>query len=406
MTYTEIFDDVVSIMKNDSSTCRDIPGDDPAPYREKITPDMTSEVFGRLVREYLISFGIRGHLEFYSEKRLETSGNMPIDVERYENALYITRTSPGTAFAPGDRIVALDGLSIEETARKYERYLCGEAPERQGFYWRFFLKEFSTCTVIRKADGTRAELPLEKADEPVPSRDLTYEKLDGETVYLYLPHFTKKDCVKDLIAPHKKELRQCRYLIIDVRGNIGGNSGEYRCLFRYCFPKGNKKYPIGVNQGREMNYTERNCALKREAMLKYGYSPKTVERIMKKSGKGFVREEFSPERICGRKTPEKVFLLTDDRCASAGDSLSAELRCSPKVTVVGRPTAGANDYSNCCVQRYGDFSLQYPMSRSLLIDRGEGKLHRGEPVDVYIPWTPEHIERDVDLERVREMLKY
>ena len=101
-----------------------------------------------------------------------------------------------------------------------------------------------------------------------------------------------------------------------------------------------------------------------------------------------------------------MFLLTDDRCASAGDSLSAELRCSPKVTVVGRPTAGANDYSNCCVQRYGDFSLQYPMSRSLLIDRGEGKLHRGEPVDVYIPWTPEHIERDVDLERVREMLKY
>ena len=42
MTYTEIFDDAVQIMKHDSATCKDIPSGDPAPFRERITADMTN----------------------------------------------------------------------------------------------------------------------------------------------------------------------------------------------------------------------------------------------------------------------------------------------------------------------------------------------------------------------------
>lgn len=45
MTYREIFDDVVDIMKHDSATCIDIEGADPAPFREEIREDMTDKEF-------------------------------------------------------------------------------------------------------------------------------------------------------------------------------------------------------------------------------------------------------------------------------------------------------------------------------------------------------------------------
>ncbi len=406
MTYTEIFDEVVSIMKTDSATCRDIPGDDPAPYRAKIAPDMPEEEFIRLVQDYLISFGFRGHLEFFSEKRIKEAGRIPVAVERYGNALYVTKAAEDSAFVPGDRIVALDGLGIEDAAEKYKKYLCGEAPERQGFYWGFLLGSVSSYTVIRKADGKREELALTRSTAPFRQREFEFRMLEEDIAYLYLPHFSKKDCVKELISPHKKELRRAGALIIDVRGNVGGNSGEYVCLFPYCFPQGKKEYPIYDCAVCETNYTQRNCALKSKAMEEYGMSPRSVENCRNKSGQGFVSEFDSPYgKVRGRKTPEKIVILTDSRCASSGDSLVAQMRVSPKVTVIGRPTAGANDYTECCMQELGEFTLQYPIKRSLLIDRGEGRMHKGEPVDILIPWTPEHIERDVDLERAMEMLK-
>ena len=49
---------------------------------------------------------------------------------------------------------------------------------------------------------------------------------------------------------------------------------------------------------------------------------------------------------------------------------------------------------------FDHFQLVYPTSRAKRIDAGKGILHKGVPVDVYIPWTPEHLEKDVDLEYI------
>jgi len=75
----------------------------------------------------------------------------------------------------------------------------------------------------------------------------------------------------------------------------------------------------------------------------------------------------------------------------------------PKVTVLGRPTMGILDYSNCCVKDFGDYKLLFPTSRDTRIDQGKGMNDRGVEPDILIPWTPEHLERDVDLE---ECLNY
>ncbi|MBY5035030.1 hypothetical protein K6V78_08205 [Streptococcus gallolyticus] len=49
----------------------------------------------------------------------------------------------------------------------------------------------------------------------------------------------------------------------------------------------------------------------------------------------------------------------------------------PGVTVVGRPTMGILDYSNCCIVEFDDFQLMYPTSRWCAIDQGKEMIDKG-----------------------------
>jgi len=55
------------------------------------------------------------------------------------------------------------------------------------------------------------------------------------------------------------------------------------------------------------------------------------------------------------------------------------------------------------VKDFGDYELLFPTSRDTRIDQGKGMNDKGVEPDILIPWTPEHLERDVDLE---ECLNY
>lgn len=85
-------------------------------------------------------------------------------------------------------------------------------------------------------------------------------------------------------------------------------------------------------------------------------------------------------------------ILTDECCCSAGEYFVELASKSPKVSVVGRPTMGINDYSNCTNAVWGDFYFAYPTSRDCRIDLGKGLLGKGVPVDEYIKWTPDSID--------------
>ena len=123
-------------------------------------------------------------------------------------------------------------------------------------------------------------------------------------------------------------------------------------------------------------------------------------------GKGFVKEEAIeafkyPDK--GTKFPERVFILTDCNCGSSGDSFVQTVAKLEKVTVTGRPTMGILDYSNLTTNEYGDFVVYYPTSRRLAIDDGGEMSGKGIPVDVFVPWTPEFLKRDKDMEKVFEL---
>lgn len=127
-------------------------------------------------------------------------------------------------------------------------------------------------------------------------------------------------------------------------------------------------------------------------------------------GKGFVEfnfDAFLPDTfIKGTEYPKSVVVLTDVECASSGESFVELCKKSSKVTVIGRSTLGVNDYTNLVSQEWDEgYVLHYPSSKLARVDDGLGMTGKGIEPHVYIPWTPKHVEVDVDLNNALKRLE-
>ena len=215
-------------------------------------------------------------------------------------------------------------------------------------------------------------------------------------------------------------MTEVKFLIIDVRRNSGGTDSLYLPLLHLGLEKDQGYDSLDWDDdGMEILYTERNVDLRlkdfEDWMQQEEISPETVklledmkENLIHHRGKGYVpyqqeSEEFFPE-VRGGHYPEQIFILSDIYCASSGDNFVQMMKQFKKVTVVGRPTLGILDYSNCCTVDYDNFCLMFPTSRCLSVDQGKGMTDQGVLPDIEIPWTPSHFERDVDLDKCLELI--
>ena len=405
MTYTEIFQEIVSIMKEDSATCKDFGAGDYQVFQSKISDDMERMEFLHVVKEYLATFGLEGHLNFSDE----TLGSIGLSVMRHDDELYVTKANPDTGLVPGDRIIAVDSTSITAIAHKESRFLMEESVERQGILWPDVLAFYQKVTVLHQ-DNTIEDVSIIHDSKGENKAGYFFKEYQDNTIYLRLSDFVDLNAINQLYTECKNALDNCNRLIIDVRGNGGGADSAFVPLLEYCFPEGKEitdyyksEYPI------EINYSMRNCKDRIQLLKKmFGDDlPEDMAPMLNKMvadntenmGKGFIESEDEfVDGIIGRADPEKVFIITDERCASSGDAFVEVMSFSPKVTVVGRPTMGITDYSNCSVVRFDDFGLIYPTSRDKRIDGGKGLAHKGVPVDKYIAWSPESIYKDVELD--------
>ena len=405
MTYTEIFQEIVSIMKEDSATCKDFGAGDYQVFQSKISDDMERMEFLHVVKEYLATFGLEGHLNFSDE----TLGSIGLSVMRHDDELYVTKANPDTGLVPGDRIIAVDSTPITAIAQKESRFLMEEPVERQGILWPDVLAFYQKVTVLHQ-DNTIEDVSIIHNSKGENKAGYFFKEYQDNTIYLRLSDFVDLNAINQLYTDCKNALDNCNRLIIDVRGNGGGADSAFVPLLEYCFPEGKEitdyyksEYPI------EINYSMRNCKDRIQLLKKmFGDDlPEDMAPMLNKMvadntenmGKGFIESEDEfVDGIIGRADPEKVFIITDERCASSGDAFVEVMSFSPKVTVVGRPTMGITDYSNCSVVRFDDFGLIYPTSRDKRIDGGKGLAHKGVPVDKYIAWSPESIYKDVELD--------
>lgn len=416
MTKTEIFDEVVSIVKTDASFCKDEHGADAEKYRTLISDDMDDKDFLYLMQSYVASFHVLGHLNFYQSSSVFLS----FGVMRYKNALYVTENAPDSPIKLGDIIEYIDGKSIDEYALLHEDMLYGEDKERQGICWRRLLR-FANELYVKHADGTVTLCPVPFTNDWEDTDKYYCKKLRKNVAYMRLLDFSDDIAIANMYKENDALLRSSEYLIIDVRANSGGNDSAFMPLLELCLPEGAKSSDLedGIfDAGMEINYSERNCDSRIkmfEEHLKSDIPADTrsmltsfLESMKEMYGKGFAKYEGDIREdnpYIGSPLPKRVFIITDENCGSSGDAFVDTMRKSPIVTVVGRPTMGILDFSNCAYADFGDYQLIYPTSRNLYLDNGVQMRNRGIPVDVYIPWTPAHLERDVELDTVFEQIE-
>ena len=63
-SYSEIFDEIVDIMRTDSSTCKDMGVGPYKKYKALIDDSMPRRLFVKTIKMYISEFKLPGHLKF------------------------------------------------------------------------------------------------------------------------------------------------------------------------------------------------------------------------------------------------------------------------------------------------------------------------------------------------------
>lgn len=423
MRYLEIFNEVVSIMHNDYSGCVDNKGgDNPEEYVEVIKElegknQLDDAKFTNIVDEYLAYFQDY-HVHFTNLNNNSVPLNIGFRVRKYKDKLYVVRTTYENGLEIGDAIIEIDGMSIDTLHEKYKKRLHNQPDERQ-LDWHALLINHKEA-VIEKSDGKKVKFNINKYENKTSFSKYTLEFLKDDIAFFTLMDFQNEEAIRKLIEQNKDRLETCERWIVDVRNNGGGSDLAYYPLMQYILET--DKIQEDNDEKMELLMTERNCITRIKSFDDYleeagEAMPKEIKEIIdklkifyeKNRGKGFVAfgDEFDDGiKFEPKSNPKRIVILTDVFCGSSGDQFVLQSAESSKVTTVGRNTLGILDYSNCTDEIIGDrFRLMYATSRHNRVDKGNGMKGIGIAPDIYIPWTPEMLERDIDMEKALEILE-
>ena len=413
MKKTDILNQISNIMSKDAACCKDKKDEAYDNYVKLIHENMSDNEFLLIVNSYLATFGLTGHLFF----KKQGHKGLPFRVCRYGDILYVIEVTRDSVMSVGDKIVEINGASVKTFYEKYESCFYGETPERQTPHWNFILKYADEIGYITNTTDKIQHWKVELFDWDSSELPYSFRKINSDVAYLKFKDFVDSTGILTLLQEYDLEICNTKNLIIDVRGNGGGNSFAFYPLLKYWLPNSKTLNDFALNDsgmlqyGQEILYSERNCDVRIEIFEEFMNNHlseadksifiQAIAELKAKRGNGFVKEteEYDSE-VVGDSNVEKVYILTDSSCCSAGDEFVYIFKMLPKVTVVGRSTQGILDYSNVAYSLFNEYALVYPTSRLLALDHGEGLMGKGVEVDDYIPWTPEHLERDVDLEYV------
>ena len=414
MKKTDIFKDIVWIMTHDSSTVKDRKGCNSQPFLEKITDDMTEQEFLYQVRTYLASFGIIGHVSFHDKK----SGPKGFLLRISDQEMFVEEANQDTGLQVGDRILSLDGMSLEQVALQHPNYFISLTLERRYREWADLLLMAEQVTVLR--DGQEMSITV-RASQQAQKAQLFWKELESDILYLRLDNFMDEEAINRLYQECLQKIAEIETLIIDIRYNNGGTDSLYFPLLHLGLEEGKGYDTLDLqDDGMEILYTEGNVDRRLKDfelwLQQENISPDTVKlledfrnNLLQNRGKGYVRYQDDQDALFpgvkGGHYPEQIFVLSDIYCASSGDNFVKMMKDFKKVTVIGRPTLGILDYSNCCKVDYDDYFLMFPTSRWLAIDKGKGMTDKGVLPDIEVPWTPAHFERDVDLDKCLELIE-
>lgn len=219
---------------------------------------------------------------------------------------------------------------------------------------RYYTKSY-TSRYVKISAGKEAALlslwggitwgRLKDKNDSVYDPDLpSFRKIDDKTSLLTIPSFLiEAEKFNKVLLDNEDALRNTENLIIDIRGNTGGNAIYFPLLSLFSERPLVSEVGFTVASEDNLNYFKKiSTDAKNDP-----YKP-VVEAINNKMGVIIDGPKFEPIDISREKSKiNKVVILTDRSNKSAAESFVLHAKAvSTKVITMGENTAGVIDYNN------------------------------------------------------------
>ena len=227
------------------------------------------------------------------------------------------------------------------------------------------LKDSIQTLVLKRETKTKTEKKKEKQDQKLTqekktkgynpitksfNRNLQFLAKDSSVAYIKIKSFSgtySKKFYKETFATLKKA--KTKYLIIDIRDNLGGSLAEINNLYTY-FAKEKFKFikDIEVSSRTSILSTDYLSNFptftKPLGVISYPlYMMFSVISTKKKDGKFYIKDLFPSKKPKTNAYKGETYVLINGSSFSASSVISAKLKADHLATIVGEETGGAND---------------------------------------------------------------
>lgn len=332
----KVLDDVTRVIEEKAF----VPGLDMAAWethlskhRKDLDDATTHDAFAKGLNKACKEFGI-SHLNVRTpdqEKRRTTrqGAGFGIRVVDGDKVLHVIEVNPngpsvGKGIDAGDDIVRVDG-KVPEAIEDLQGDVGTKA-----------------VLTVRKPDGAEVDLELERKTFTLDRPD-TLTWIDDESAVLKI-HTFMQGYKREAIGGLAKEASKARYLLLDLRGNGGGQVSNLRHLLGFFLPSGTA---VGAFIGRNVvkQFVEAGKGDGSDPVAVAAWSPR----------------KFRTDRNATPVITARVGVLTDRGSASASEITSAALRDILDAPLVGSPTAGAV-LASTYERIEAGYSVQFPAS--------------------------------------------
>lgn len=222
----------------------------------------------------------------------------------------------------------------------------------------------------------RTDSPFEREVAALHNETLThptFSQIDAQTVLLSIPSFlVSYQDFRAFIKEYETAIKAASFLIIDIRGNRGGNGIYFPLIELYATQNMEGSQGLVLTSPENLAYFQR---LQKNSSKVYKPVVKRIEAQMGAivDGPLYPGKKFKLDK---NRSIKQVAILTDDACMSAAESfILHSRRSSDKVRVFGAPTAGVIDYTSV---------------NALLLDSGNQRIYFGYPTGSLHKEIPEN----------------
>lgn len=300
-------------------------------FYKKITPlvvslgDGHTRVNNSFIRDYMQANNING---------------IPLKVEVRDGKLYIIEELNDNSIQPGSEILKINGIDSKTIIVNLLQYISAESIQYKEvileiifanlFWLHYEIEDDFEIEYMDNSEVKKKTLIGIDIGETINSQNHSYEhdyKIIDDVCYLDFNSFREYNKFHDLLSTMFKEIKEKEIdkLIIDLRGNGGGNSGLGDLLFSYIYHKPFRQF------------SQMNIKISQQILNKYSGYSKLGYNI---GDIRIIEPEFENPLNSDLSYTGKVILLIDRYTFSSATGFSTLFKDYSAGIIIGEETGG------------------------------------------------------------------